>query len=232
MQFAFGAVAAIFTLFAIFSAIRQVLDQKRRDRLEDQQISEAKGVMNSFKDNITTINSLIGSLKHAYDYQAQVSSILEDLNKRIKVVDDFKYSEEIRFRSEIDDLNNRSAQIFRDCRLDKRDRESFKHEQNRLALSSIAVDLKTLERIRDVGGLVSPVAHFLHALSRFNSMEYAEAAADLAAARDAARPQMESPLNQYARWDPDEVRKNLRLVSVHPETPVLIFVRLAQALTL
>ncbi len=54
MQFAFGAVAAIATLFAIFTAIRQVLEQRRRDRLEDLQLSEAKGVMTSFKDNITT----------------------------------------------------------------------------------------------------------------------------------------------------------------------------------
>ena len=212
MQFAFGAVAAIATLFAIFTAIRQVLEQRRRDRLEDLQLAEAKGVMTSFKDNITTINALIGSLKSAYDYQSQISQSLDDLNSRIKVVDDFKNTEEIRFRSEVDALNNRATTIFIDCQLNKHDRDSFKHEQNRLALASMASDLKTLERIRSVEGLISPIALFLRALSRFNSMEYSEAAIDLAASRDTARPQLDTPLSQYAKWDSDEIKSNLRTI--------------------
>ena len=212
MQFAFGAVAVIFTFFSIFSAIRQILEQRRREKLEEQQMSDAKGVMNSFKDNITTINSLIGSLQHAFDYQAQVSKSLADLDQRIKVVDEFKNSEEIRFRSEVDGLNNRATQIFIDCQLGKRDRDAFKQEQNRLALNSISTDLHTFERIREIGGLVSPITLFLRALSRFNSMDYAEAITDLSTARNGAKQQIDSPLNQYSTWDSDEIKKNLRII--------------------
>ena len=51
----FSSVAAFFTLFTIFIAYRQVSNENRRQRIEDQHLSEMQSVMNSFRDNITIL---------------------------------------------------------------------------------------------------------------------------------------------------------------------------------
>jgi len=72
--------------------------------------------------------------------------------------------------------------------------------------------MDTLFITGDAEGNISPVAHRIRGISRFNEMKYEDAVGDIREARSLAKPQLNTPLSQFGGWDSDEVQRNLRIL--------------------
>lgn len=205
----FAGVAGIFTIFSIIFGLRQIAFEKHRQRIEDHYLGEMQSVMNSFRDNITTINSLISTLKQTFDFQGEINNTLARVNDQLTELQSFKESEELGYRSEVDTLNARATQLFRDCNLHIGDRISFTFEENKVKIQSLCNHFDTLKSTGNIDDYISPISLFLRALGHFNTNEYNDTAILLSKARDTAKPQLDTPLAQYGSWDVNEVKKNL-----------------------
>jgi len=208
----FAGVAAFFALFSIFSAFRQLREDNSRQRLEEQEQKEVQKVMVAFRDNISTINSLISTLKDTIDYRTQIAKDLEKVDQRLIEFSDYKESEEQAYRSRVDSLNRRASHLFLKCQIDKSNREAFKREEHRTNLEPLGDNFDTLLTTGDLTELVSPIGLFLRGLSFFNAMDYENALLRLLEARENAEKQVINPLPQYGTWAPDEIQKYLQIL--------------------
>jgi tetratricopeptide (TPR) repeat protein len=212
VYFIFSAVAAFFGLFMVFGAIRGLVDDRRRGRLEQQHMQHLQGMMAAFGDNVAKINSFISTLTGTFSVQEDLAARMKKLDDRLQTLDHERQQQQVSFRSQIDSLNTACADAFRTCGLHRRDREAFKKEENRILLQSLCARMDTLSLTGDTTGIVSPVAHFIRGLARFNEMKYQDAVDDIRASRDLAKQQVSSPLSQFGGWDADEVQRNLRIL--------------------
>jgi len=203
-------VGVVFSLLTILIVFRQFQEQSRQNKLEDENMKDAKVMMKSVKDNIDAFNALMTMLKDTFKFQKDITDSMEKIDSQIKTLDESRKQDENSFVSRVGSLNNLAAEVFSKCQFQSRDREAFKLEDNRIALNSVTSLVTTLEQISNISGLASPVVVFLRAMSRFNSMEYEEAVSDLREARNDALAQLESPRKQqYGKWNLDETKANL-----------------------
>ena len=170
-------------------------------------MSQLQGMMSSFGDNVTKINAFISTLTGTFKVQGDLATRMKTIDARLQELDQHRQQEEVSFRSQVDSLNAGCAGAFRACRLHRRDRESFKMEENRIVLQTLSSRMDTLSLTGDTADLVSPVSHFVRGLGRFNEMKYQDAIDDLRIAREMAKQQMRTPLAQYGNWDADEVQR-------------------------
>ncbi|MEW6618724.1 MAG: tetratricopeptide repeat protein [bacterium] len=212
VYYVFAGVAAIFTILTIIFGSRQIITESRRQKVEGKYFVEMQSVMNSFRDNISTINSLISTLKQTFDFQGEIQKRLLDVDKSLKDLRVFKEKEELGYRSQVDAMNARSAQLFIESKIHTGDRESFKREENKAKIHSLSAHFDTLKTTGEITDLASPVSLFMRALGHFNEIEYEEALAVLKQARDSAKAQLSSPLSQYGTWDVDEIREKLTIL--------------------
>ncbi len=212
VYFIFSAVAAFFGLFMVVGSIRGLLDDRRRGRLEQQHMQHLQGMMAAFGDNVAKINSFISTLTGTFSVQEDLAARMKKLDDRLQTINQERKQEQVSFRSQVDAINTASASAFRTCGLHRRDRESFKKEENRILLQSLCTRIDTLSLTGDTTGIISPVAHFIRGLARFNDMKYQEAVDDIRVSRDLAKQQLSTPLSQFGSWDADEVQRNLRVL--------------------
>lgn len=210
--FVFSAVGAFFGLFLVIGAIRGIVDDRRRGRLEQQHMQHLQGMMAAFGDNVAKINSFISTLTGTFSVQEDLATRMKKLDDRLQTLDQERKQEQVSFRSQVDTLNSACAAAFRTCGFHRRDRESFKKEENRMLLQSLCARMDTLSLTGNTTGIVSPVAHFIRGLAKFNEMKYQDAVDDIRASRDLAKQQLSTPLSQFGNWDADEVQRNLRVL--------------------
>jgi len=208
----FSIIGAYFTVLSIVIAIRQFRSDKIKNQYEDQHMKEMQSMMNAFKDNIGMINSLIGTLKTTFEFKNEMSLSMNKINDKIKKLDEFKASEELSFKSEVDKLNRKAIEIYEQCLLHKSNRDTFKNEENRIPLFSFTSNMNTLERTGTIKNQVSPISFFIRGLSKFNSMEYTDAIDDIDKARTISNEQLDKPLGQYGTWNSEEIKKNLMIL--------------------
>ena len=208
----FSIIGAYFTVLSIVIAIRQFKSDKIKNQYEDQHMKETQSMMNAFKDNINMINSLIGTLKTSFDFNNQISLSMKEIDNKIKELDEFKVSEELSFKSEVDKLNRKAIEIYEKCLLHKSNRDTFKNEENRIPLFSFTSNMNTLERTGAIKSQVSPISFFIRGLSKFNSMEYTDAIEDIDKARTISNEQLDKPLGQYGTWNSEEIKRNLMIL--------------------
>jgi len=212
VYFIFSAVSAFFALFVVFGAVRNLIEDRRRGRLEEQHLTHLQSMMSAFGDNVTKANAFISTLTGTLEVQGDLARRMKNLDDRLQELGQDRKREQVSFRSQVDALNAACADAFRTCLLHRRDRDAFKTEENRIALQSLSSRMDTLCVTGDTSGLVSPVSYFARALGRFNEMKYQDAINDLRNAREMAKQQLTTPLAQYGNWDTDEVQRNLRVL--------------------
>ena len=185
MNFAFSVVAIFFGLFSLFFAYRQIAG----DASQELQDSEMRGLVGSFRENITVVNDLIASMHESFKHQEQMKNRMGELDASIADVKRFKERTVATQTEKVADLNEVAYSLFRD----KIDRQSFKAEENRGLLSNFHMNMTALERTGDVSQFFSPICYVLRALHFFNVTQYELAAKDLEEARKIGIREIASP---------------------------------------
>ncbi len=208
----FAGIASVFTFAGLFVIWRQYRDDKRRVRSEEQHAADISQMMTAFRENISTVNSLISTLQGTIGYRNEVEQALAKVNEHVISLDEARKGEERAYQSEAGTLNRVAAELFIRCRVHQEDREAFKREEMKEALDSLASHYDTLARTGNLGPLASPVSVFLRGLSFFNSMAYEDACARIAQAREESIKQLSAPLPQYGSWEPDDTKQRLGVI--------------------
>ena len=212
MYVMFSIIGAYFTIFSLVLGIRQFNIDKNKNRHEEQYMNEMRSMMNSFKDNIGVVNSLIDSLKTTFDFKNEIAISVKEIDSRINQLNTFKEKEELSFKSEIEKLNRRAIKLYEKCQIHKNNRDDFKNEENRIPLISFSSDMNTLEKTGDIKQLASPISYFIRGLSKFNTMEYVDSVDDISNSRKMANEQIDNPLGQYGEWNTDLIKTNLKIL--------------------
>ena len=133
-----SAVAAFFGLFMVIGAIKGLVDDRRRGRLEQQHIQHIQGMMSAFGDNVSKINSFITTLTGTFSVQEDLASRMKKLDDRLQTLDQDRKQQQVSFRSQVDVPNSACADAFKTCRIHRRDRESLKKRRKPLVSSVIS----------------------------------------------------------------------------------------------
>jgi tetratricopeptide (TPR) repeat protein len=202
MYFISAVIAAFFGLFAAFSAYRQLLSdssQENRDR-------EMLGLVGEFRQNITVINGLIGTLQQTYQYKSEVENRIKLLDTQIVQIDRFKQKTEDTLRERINGINADSFALYRTL-----DRQSFKKEESKGKLQSFYVNMSTVERMTEVSGLFNPFTYICRGLYFFNQMQYDPAVKDLVEALRLGRHESDrqSMMTWYSEATETQVKDQL-----------------------
>ncbi len=189
MDSIFKIVAAFFGLFAAFSAYRQLLSDKGQETRDQEML----GLVGEFRQNITVINGLIGTLKQTYEFRGEVQDRMKRLDEQIVQIDRFKQRTEQVHQGKLNDINAEALKLF-SLPLD---RQSFKLEDVKGKLQSFYVSMNAIERVSETSNLFSPFAYFCRALHFFNQMQYEPAGKDLEEARRLGSRELIKPLMSW-----------------------------------
>lgn len=199
MNFVFGIAAALVGVFGLYSLYRQSVAEAGRDRHEE----EMRGLVGSFRDNMTSINSLIGTLEASFRHRATVDSHIDTINKQLEDINQFKTGIEKSLNERLIDLNSAAFSLFQELMRDPgQSREVFKSEENRGRLEHFYVTMNALERMGDVKSRFSPISYFIRALHFFNATQYKPASADLEDARRTCSHQIAEPTTAWYQNSP------------------------------
>lgn len=201
MNFVFAVVAGFFGLFALYFAYRQMMADSTRDT-NDQ---EMRGLVGSFRENMSVINSLIVTMEKGFEHRAVVDKQINRLESNLKEVERFKDDTERSFTERIAEINREAWMLFGSL-----NRENFKDEENRGRLGNFYVSMSAIERTGDVQASLTPFSYFIRSLHFFNATQYPMARKDLEHARDlATRHATEPPMQLYTGAGEPEVNNRL-----------------------
>ena len=122
MSFVFGIIAAMVTVFGLYSVFRQSVAESTRDRQEE----ETRGLVGSFRENMKSVNDLINTLRESFEHRAKVETQLGQIDRRLAAADDFRNSVERAKVERIAEGNNQAYHLVLELT-----RDDFKSEINR-----------------------------------------------------------------------------------------------------
>jgi len=202
MNFVFAIVATFFGLFSLFFAYRQIIADTSRDKHDE----EMRGLVGSFRQNITVINDLIATLEHTHRYRQEVETRIQTMDTKIVEFDEYKKKTEQTIKEKIDELNAEAFILFRD----HIDRQQFKTEENRGRLDLFYINMNAIEQMGDIGSQFSPICFFLRALHFFNITQYNPASKDLEESRRLGLREVAKPtFKNYGQIEEDDIIKQL-----------------------
>jgi tetratricopeptide (TPR) repeat protein len=171
MYLVFVIVASFFGIFSVFFAYRQIVADGGREKHDE----EMRGLVGSFRENITVINGLMTTLEQGFRFRDDVSKALKTIDSQITDFQTYRHRTESNLLDKINSLNVEAFDIARRYI----DRDRFKSEENRGKLDNFSINMTTLERMADDNVQFSPFAYFLRALHYFNVTQYDLAEADM-----------------------------------------------------